>query len=221
MVEADSDTNDGDEELADQHAESTPNEQWSTAKLLNSVEGDRGRADIDQGEDQGDQEGVVDSAGRLKEGSRVVEDEVDTSPLLHHLERGAENGTTQVGLLDREATGEAVHPAGEPPGGWDELSLVFLIGNNFSKLDANIFRVARLTTEAGEGISCSLEVTLLDIVSRRVWEEEETTAEDDSPCKLNGDGDSVCASIGAVLGSVDDDRGEQDTDGDAELVSGD
>ena len=112
VVEADRNTNDGYKELADQHTKSTPDEQWSAAELLNSVERDGCRADVDEGEDQGDQESVVDRTSRLEEGSRVVEDEVDTSPLLHHLERGTKNRAAQVGLLVKQATLEAVHPAG-------------------------------------------------------------------------------------------------------------
>ena len=62
FIEADGDTDDGNEELANQHAESTPDEQWSTAEPLHSIEGDRGRAHIDKRKDQGDQELIVDGA---------------------------------------------------------------------------------------------------------------------------------------------------------------
>ena len=62
LVETDGDTNDGNEELADQHAKSTPDEQRTTTPLLNGVEGDGGGADVDEGEDQGDQECVADGA---------------------------------------------------------------------------------------------------------------------------------------------------------------
>ncbi len=65
VIEADRNTNDGDEELANQHTESTPDEQWSTTKLLHSVEGDGSRAHVDKREDQGDQEGIVYGASRL------------------------------------------------------------------------------------------------------------------------------------------------------------
>jgi hypothetical protein len=98
VIEADCDTDDGDEELADQHAQCTPDQEWATTELLNSVEGDRRRAHIDQGEDERDQECVADGTSRLQEGGRVVEDEVDTGPLLHHLERGSENRAAQVAL---------------------------------------------------------------------------------------------------------------------------
>jgi len=98
LVESDGDTDDGDNELTDQHAESSPDQKWATTELLNGVERDGSRAHVDEGEDQGDQEDVVDGTGGLQERSRVVEDEVDTSPLLHHLERGTKNGLAQVGV---------------------------------------------------------------------------------------------------------------------------
>jgi len=85
MVEANRDANDGHQELTDQHAESAVDENSATSELLNSVEGDGCRANVDQVEDEGDQEGVVDSTRGLQEWGRVVEDEVHTSPLLHHL----------------------------------------------------------------------------------------------------------------------------------------
>ena len=42
VVEADGDTDDGDEELADQHAEGTPDEKRTATEALDGVEGDRG-----------------------------------------------------------------------------------------------------------------------------------------------------------------------------------
>jgi hypothetical protein len=54
--------------------------------------------DIDECEDEGNEEGIADGIRRLEERSRVVEDEVDTRPLLHHLERRSQNGATKVAL---------------------------------------------------------------------------------------------------------------------------
>jgi hypothetical protein len=39
---------------------------------------------------------LLDGAKLLEEGGAEVEDEVDTSPLLHHLERYAQEGTAQL-----------------------------------------------------------------------------------------------------------------------------
>lgn len=71
---------DGDDELADYHAEGTPQEQGPTTDLLDGPEGDWGGADVDDCGDHGQQEGVLDRAQLLEEGGTKVEDEVDTGP---------------------------------------------------------------------------------------------------------------------------------------------
>lgn len=82
LVEADGDTDDGDDELADGHAEGTPEEDGAAAEALDGPEGDGGGEHVDDGEDHGNQELVRDGASGLEEGSGVVEDEVDTGPEL-------------------------------------------------------------------------------------------------------------------------------------------
>lgn len=80
VVEADSDTNDGDKELTDQHAQGTVDEDRPTSESLNCVERDGSGAYVDEGEDQGNKEYIADGAGRLQKDSGVVEDEVNPSP---------------------------------------------------------------------------------------------------------------------------------------------
>lgn len=150
LVETNRHTDDTDEELANEHTKGTPDQKWATTKLLNGVEGERGRTDVDTIEDQGDQEGVGDGTGRLQEWGRVVEDEVDTGPLLHHLKRRAEDGSAQVGLLMCEATLEAVVPAAEPASGRNHLSLILIVCNDLGDLNLDVLRLGRLATKAGE-----------------------------------------------------------------------
>lgn len=220
VVEADCHTNDGDEELADQHAESTPNEEWTTTELLDRVEGDGCGAHVDQSEDQRDQEGVGDGTGRCEERSRVVEDEVHASPLLHHLQRSTENGLAQVGVRLEDGSGEAVSPAADPSRSRNDGTLVFLVGNDLGKLSLDILALARLATEAGKGIASLLNTAALDEVTWRVWQKHETASKDDTPDKLNADWNAVFALVGAVADSVVDTGREEQTNGDAELVSG-
>jgi hypothetical protein len=110
MVEADGVTNDTDEELADKHAQSTPKEEGATTEPLDGPEGNGGGQHVDESEDEGDEESVLDGTSRLEERSRIVEDEVDTSPLLHHLEGGTEDSATKVALCLPEGAGEAAGP---------------------------------------------------------------------------------------------------------------
>jgi hypothetical protein len=221
LVEADGDTNNGDDELADEHTEGTEDEERTTTVSLNSVEGDRGGEDVDEGEDERHQEGVADSTGGLQEGSGKVEDEVDTSPLLHHLKRGTKDGTAQVGLLLPERTSEAVLPASEPASVGDDAALVFLIGNNLSNFGLDVFGVAGLAPESAKSVDGIVDTALLDEVTGGVREEQETSTENNSPDVLNANGDTVRSGVLAVLGTVDDTRGQHETNGNAELVATD
>jgi hypothetical protein len=74
------------------------------------------------------------------------------------------------------------------------------------------------TTQSGSGIGVA---PTLDEPSRGFWEENHAASEDTSPDKLDGDGDAVGGCSRLVLGSVVDDGGEEDTDGDCPLVCGD
>jgi hypothetical protein len=62
---------DGDDKLADRHADSAPDEQRAPTEPLNGVEGDGRRADVDDGGDDGDQERIL-QADRLEERGVVV-----------------------------------------------------------------------------------------------------------------------------------------------------
>ena len=60
---------------------------------------------------------------------------------------------------------------------------------------------------------------LLDEPTGRFREEQETGGEDDGESELNTDGNTVGARVDAVLRSVVDNRGEEETDSDGPLVS--
>jgi hypothetical protein len=77
---AGSNSDNGNNELADNHAQSTPEEQSTTTELLHGVKRDGSGADVDDGGDHANQEGVADGSQALEEGGTEVEDEVDTSP---------------------------------------------------------------------------------------------------------------------------------------------
>ena len=83
VVEANRDTDDSNEELADQHAESAIDQERATTESLNSVERDGRGADVDKSEDQRDQEGIADRASGLQERGGIVENEVHTSPEMY------------------------------------------------------------------------------------------------------------------------------------------
>ena len=94
-----------------------------------------------------------------------------------------------------------------------------MVGDDLSELILNVLGIGRLATDASERIGGLVELALLDVETRRFGEESKTSGEDDGPEELDGDRDTVGASVTAVLGGVDNAVGKQDTDGDAELVS--
>ena len=78
VVIGESSTDGSDDELANDHAEGTPDEDRAAAEALDGPERDRGGADVDNGKNHGDEERVVDRAEGLEENRGVVEDEIDT-----------------------------------------------------------------------------------------------------------------------------------------------
>lgn len=62
-VETSSDTDNGDEELADQHAERADKQDRAATELFDSIEGQRSGQNVDDGEDHGGEEDVLDGAG--------------------------------------------------------------------------------------------------------------------------------------------------------------
>lgn len=72
-------TDDGDDEFAEKHTNSTPDEERSATEAFNSPERHRGRADVDRSGDHTNNEGALWDMGLRKEGCAIVEDEVDTS----------------------------------------------------------------------------------------------------------------------------------------------
>ena len=96
-----------------------------------------------------------------------------------------------------------------------------MVGNDFSELVLNKVRVGRLSSDDTEGSSGGIDSASLDVPTRRLGKEEETRSENQGPEELDTDWDSVRARVESVLAGVDDTVGQEDTDGDAELVARD
>ena len=152
--------------MADDHTRSTPDQDCASAKSFNDVEGNWCGADIDQGGDKVDQERIADRSKFLEESGSEVEDEVDTSPLLHHLERSAKDGTTQVTAALPETAFEAIRPTVEIATLGHDLQLVFVVGDDLSKLLLNELGVRWLSTDSRQGVGSFLDVATLDEVTR-------------------------------------------------------
>ena len=126
---------------------------------------------------------------------------------MHHLEGGAQDDTAEVRLLDPETASEAVHPAGEAATVGDNSTLILLVGDDFSKLNLDVFGVCGLSTKPAQGRGSLVESTTLDEVTWGVWQEEKATTQDETPGELDTDGDTVGATVSAILGGVGNARG--------------
>ncbi|KAH0445623.1 general substrate transporter, partial [Aureobasidium melanogenum] len=212
IVSGTSDTNDP---LADAHANGAVDQEGTTTKALDCPERQRSRADVDNSSDHRDEEGVVDTDG-LKESGREVENEVDTSPLLHHLEEDTNEDLADVGVAVCDATREHAGPAD-----LTNRHLILKVGLNLGELINDVGAIGRLATDTTESLGSSVELLLLDVIARRFRKEEETNGKNDGPGELDGNRDSVCASVRVVAASIGDDRGKHETDGNCELVARD
>jgi len=147
----------------------------------------------------------------LEEECAVVEDKVDTGELLPGLEEDGGEGTEADGVA---AVTEAVHVGRlanflfHPEGGFDFVEL---------ELEGFVVRVIRAqeTHERGDG---GFIAASFDEVTGGLREEDHADGKDECPDELNGNGDSVGRVVGAVLGCIVDNRGEEKTDSDGPLV---
>lgn len=209
-----------DDEFTDEHAERSPDEQRTTAETLNGPKRHWCRADVDKCSDERDEEGVLNCPQRLEEDGAKVEDKVDAGKLLHHLERGAENGQAEVGVGSTQTASEACLPGSKVRGGRDESGLVLVVCDDFLEFGIDEGRVL-LATDTQERLTSAVDTAALDKVSGRLGKKEETESENHGPQELDGDGDTVRTRVHAVLGGIVDARGEEETNGDTELVATD
>ena len=212
-------TNSTDDELHDNHACGTEDEKRATSNLLDHDERGGGREHVDKRGDERDQEGVVDGTKLLEENGSKVEDEVDTSQLLHGLHEDTESSTASVGRRLGDLALEAGHPGAKVAGLGNNRHLVLVVGNDLSEFILNVLGVGGLTTDTAKSVGSLVKLSLLDPESGRFGQKSKTDSEDDSPQELDGNRDTVRTGITAFLSRVDDAVGEQDTNGNAELVT--
>lgn len=120
-----------------------------------------------------------------------VEDEVNTSPLLHHLDTRSEDGSAKVGSWVGQSSLEAVCPRGEVAVLGDNRHLVLVVGDDLGEFGLYELRAGRLVTKSLENSCGVVETALHDEEARGLWEPEKSTSQDDGPCELKTDWDTV------------------------------
>jgi hypothetical protein len=82
-----------------------------------------------------------------QERSTEVEDKVDTGQLLHHLNGCTEDGLSQVGSRVPQSTSETSTPRCEVSTLGNELSLVFVVGDNLGEFLGDVVGIGGLTSD--------------------------------------------------------------------------
>jgi len=207
----DRDANDGDQELANAHAEGADQEQPSAAEPFDTPHAWESREHVDDVDGDGDQEGVG-NAGLLEEHGTIVDDEVDTGELLPGLDEDAGESTKEDFVVGGTEAVEVRRLA---------QLLLLLVGNtDLVELGLELRMVGREGYETREGTGCIFVALLHNEPSRRLGEKGHPDGENQSPNKLDSNRNLPRSAGGVVLGGIVDDRGDEKTDGDHPLVTG-
>lgn len=194
-------------ELGDSHTDGTEQQQWATSPFVSCIKTrDRGH-NIDGRRDHGDDKLVLDTSA-LKVASSVVENEVDTSELLKHLEQATSDLALKNGGPETIEIGR----------GLGHADLVIVVGLYFVKLFFDGGMISRETTETTESFGSLFTLVLADEETRCFGKDQHATEQDQRPCELNSNGNSVASSVVMVLGGVIHDGSKQETNGDGKLV---
>lgn len=200
------------DELTDGHVEGTTDEEPSTTSSLHEEERRNSHDDVDNVRGNGEQEWIT-GAGGVEELSAVVEDEVDTGELLPSLDKGtSQSAEPHLALATSEACGVT-------NGGVGPLEVVSGLDVSQLSTDEGIVNVGGV--EASEGLGSLLWLVGTDEPSWRLGKNEKTSGQDDSESKLDTDGDEKGSPVAALLGGVFNDGCDQETNGDAPLVTRD
>lgn len=190
------DTSGCDNVLRDTHTESTGKEDGTTTEAVNGPETREGGDDVDNVGDDGEDEGTgqpldgrVGRSVSAEVGGTVVEDEVDTNKLLERLEGNTGESTLASVALEALEVGSS-----------SERHLILVVGGDLSKLGGESGVVLGKAAEEVERLSGLFLLVLLDQETRGFGEEEHSNAENERPGELDGERDTVRATVAAVLG---------------------
>ena len=140
--------------------------------------------------------------------------------MLHHLHGSTEDGTSKVAAGLAKTTLETSGPTAPVCIGRHDLHFIFVIGDNFREFVLDVVGRDGLAAESGQTSRGLVKLTFLDEITRRFRKQEKADGKDDSPRHLDGDRDAVGSGIRTILRGVVDARGQEDPNGDAELVTG-
>jgi hypothetical protein len=86
-----------------------------------------------------------------------------------------------------------------------------MVGLDFCNFSLNCRVVLRKSSQTAERAKCLVRTVLFDVEAGSLWEDQQTTAENDGPSELNGDWNAVAARVIAILRGVVHDGGKEET----------
>lgn len=200
----------GEDDEPQEHPDTTDDHGDAAAELLADVQTTEGGEDVDGTEDHGGDVRVGDTDGREDLGS-VVEEEVGTGELLQGLQGHTDEDTTE-----HSRGSEDLEPLGLATG---NLSLVLLA--NLSQLVLDLRVVDRDARDKSQGLGGLGLSTTAVLPAGRLAHDQHAGAHDSGGDETDAHGDAPRALGLDGLGAVVDTVGDEDTEGDEQLVGGD
>ena len=157
------------DELHYDHASRSKDEQRTSSNLLNHYERGRCGQHVDEGRDERDEEGIGNRAKLLEKDRAEVEDEVNTSQLLHSLHKDAKCSTAGVGRGRGELALETGQPRTEIAVLWYNGHFIFVVCNDLSEFVLDVFGIKRLAANTAKGGGGLVELAFFDPVTGRLW----------------------------------------------------
>lgn len=200
--------NGGESDETSKHKNSTDHQGLATTKVLNNVETTESGTKVDSAEnDLSDK--AVGNTSTLHDGSSVVEEVVGTGQLLQGLEDHSQDNTEE-----------------HARGGQKLVPLLILGFGLLLLLDLiQFFHDAVVvlgdTIESGQGEAGLVDATTTVVKTRRLGEEEHTTTKGKSKDEGQAQGDTPLAGVVESFGTQIEEVGQEDTEGDEELVATD
>lgn len=93
-----------------------------------------------------------------------------------------------------------------------------MVGLYFVKLFLDGGVVSGESTETTESLGSLVALVLADEETRGFGKDQHATKQDQRPCELNSNGNSIAPSVVVILGGIIHDGSEQETNGDGKLV---
>ena len=190
-----------DNDLRGTHDDTTDQEDRSTTHLVDSQDSGERHGDVDGGQDDDEDEDVVDSGVSSKDGS-VRKVKVDTRELLTSLDETTDHGPPGDSVLVAENFGVT---------GFTQLGLLLLGDPHLLELERDLLILGRQVSELGQVDPSLLPIASTGEVGGRLGREDETDEEQTGPDKGETDRKPVGDVTGMLGHSVGGTVDQEDT----------